>query len=149
MLDRKNNIETVRAKWVVLQEHMTERARRRWAGAEARAIGWGGVSQVAQATGLSRMTVAAGVAEVRDATGIPEGRQRRVGAGRPPLSRTDPTLVPDLERLVDPVTRGDPMNPLRWTCKSKEELAGALRAMGHGASPNTVGRLLKGLGFSL
>ncbi len=133
---------------------LNERQRRLWAGAEALALGRGGVSRVADATGLSRMTVRAGVRELQRRETNPEqslepGRVRQPGGGRPPLSATDPTLLRDLERLVDPLTRGDPQSPLRWTCKSTAKLAAELQARGHAVSPRKVAQLLHDLGYGL
>ncbi len=129
---------------------LDERQRRRWLGIEARALGRGGVSAVARATGASRTTVTAAVAELAGAggTAVP-GRVRRAGAGRPPVTETDPDLVTALERLVDPATRGDPESPLRWTSKSARALADELGAQGHSVAPRTVAKLLHESGYSL
>ena len=105
--------QSVQAKFIALEPLLNERSRRRWAAVEARAIGRGGIERVAEATGLSRTTVRAALKEL-DQLGRDEaspGRMRRPGAGRKPLSVHDPGLVAALERLVDPVTRGDPMGP--------------------------------------
>ena len=144
----------LRDKYERLGPLLDERQRRLWAGAEALALGRGGISRVAEATGLSRMTVRAGVREWRrresqpEAAGAP-GRVRRPGGGRPPLTQTDPTLLRDLERLVAPATRGDPRSPLRWTSKSTAKLAAALRAQGHAVSARKVAQLLHGLDYHL
>ena len=132
---------------------MDERVRRQWAAAESKAYGWGGIRAVSSATGLSPTTIRRGLAELarRDASPdepIPT-RLRRPGGGRRRRTATDPDLLPALERLVDPVTRGDPMSPLRWTCKSTTQLARELTDRGHPVSPSTVGRLLKAAGYSL
>lgn len=121
--------------------------RRLWAGAEARESG---IALVARATGLSRTTVRDGIYEL--AAGAPtEGlvRVRRAGAGRPPLEVVNPALPKALEALVEPLTRGDPMSPLRWTTKSTRVLAAELTRQGHPCSPQKVGELLHGLGYSL
>jgi hypothetical protein len=133
---------------------MTERMCRHWAATEAMALPRGGISVVAQATGLSRTTITAGIRELRQPPPSPgqpldPHRSRRQGAGRPRLADDDPTLVRDLERLVDPLTRGDPGSPLRWTCKSTRQLAKVLRGKHHAVSHQTVARLLQGLGYSL
>jgi len=128
--------------------HLDERQRRILAGAQARALGRGGIVTVAEATGMSRSTVQAAVAEI-DAGVEVSDRVRRPGGGRPRLIDTDPTLLLDLDDLVEPESRGDPMCPLRWTCKSTEQLARALGEMGHRVSADTVGRLLKDMGYSL
>ena len=146
-------IEGIQSRYVALASLMDERMRRQWAAAEARSYGWGGVSAVSQATGLSRNTIAKGLAELdsREATRqVPvERRVRTPGGGRKRATEADPELATALERLVDPVTRGDPMSPLRWTCKSTTQLAGELTRQGHPLSPRTVGRLLKAAGYSL
>ena len=128
--------------------HLDERQRRIVAGATARALGRGGIVAVAEAAGMSRSTVQAAVGEV-DAGVEPSDRVRGPGGGRPKLIDRDKTLLLDLDDLVEPDARGDPMCPLRWTCKSTEQLASALRAMGHTVSADTVGRLLKAMGYSL
>ena len=121
----------------------------------ALSLGYGGISLVATATELSRPTIRRGIAELqsgdlqREDARSPEPRIRRVGGGRHSLVETDPRLLSDLQRLVDPVTRGDPMSPLLWTCKSTRNLAEALAAKGHDLSHQTVGRLLTDLGYSL
>src|SRR5512143_2257416 len=146
--------QTIEAKFNTLEPLLDERARRLWAAVEARAIGRGGIIRVAEATGLSRGTIRAGLREldtpVPDDQGRPRaGRLRRPGGGRKPLVDHDPDLLRDLETLVDPVTRGDPMSPLRWTCKSAEKLARELRAQGHRVSERSINRLLHDLGYSL
>jgi len=127
---------------------LDERQRRLLAGAQAKALGRGGIGVVARAAGMSRTTVSAAVAEV-EAGPAPSGRARRAGAGRPALTVKDPELLERLDALVEPVTRGDPMCPLRWTSKSTSHLAQSLTAAGHQVSPDTVGRLLSRLGYSL
>ena len=148
-------VDAVRAKSGRLRDVMDERVTRLWAAAEAEAIGYGGIAAVVEATGISKSRVRAGLRDLaeyaaRPPTNPPRGqRVRRPGAGRPPLEETDPKLVPDLESLVDPVTRGDPESPLRWTCKSKDKLAAELQAMGHKVSATKVGLLLHELDYSL
>jgi hypothetical protein len=146
--------EAIAAKFISLRPLLDERARRVWAAVEARAMGRGGISRVAAATGLSRVTIRAGLQELAlaDTASGPQtspARLRRRGGGRKPLSMHDPHLLHALETLVDPVTRGDPMSLLRWTCKSAAQLAAALRAQGHPVSERTVNRLLHDLGYSL
>jgi len=146
--------EAIAAKFIILRPLLDERARRMWAAVEAHAMGRGGISRVAEATGLSRVTIRAGLQELARADiasgppALPE-RLRRRGGGRKPLSMHDPYLLQALETLVDPVTRGDPMSLLRWTCKSASQLAAALRAQGQPVSERTVNRLLHDLGYSL
>ncbi len=126
-----------------------ERARRLFAGSEALALGRGGVTAVARATGLARSTVSRGVADVRARERVARGRIRRPGAGRPPIEERDPTLRADLEALIEPVSRGDPISPLRWTTKSVRRLAAELERQGHQVSHQTVSELLHELGYSL
>jgi Rhodopirellula transposase DDE domain len=147
-------VQSIKAKYTSLEPVLDERARRLWAAAEARAIGRGGITWVAEATGLSRVTIRAGLSQLgRPVT--PTGREaaddrlRRPGGGRKPLTDHDTDLLPALETLVDPETRGDPMSPLRWTCKSAAKLAAELQALGHAVSERTVNRLLHVLGYSL
>jgi hypothetical protein len=147
-------VAQLKAKYEPLQPLLNERQRRLWAATEALALGRGGITWVAEATGLSRMTVRAGVRELRRRQSHPEAalapdRVRRIGGGRRPLAETDPTLVRDLERLIDPATRGDPQSPLRWTCKSTAKLAAALRGQGHTVSARKVAQLLHGLDYHL
>jgi transposase len=147
-------IEAITAKFAILSPLLDERARRLWAAVEARAIGRGGISQVAEATRLSRATIWAGLQELAHPVSPPAPpttveRVRRPGGGRKPLGAHDPHLVRALETLVDPVTRGDPMSLLRWTCKSAAKLAAALQTQGHAVSERTVNRLLHDLGYSL
>ena len=146
--------QAIAAKFAILSPLLNERARRVWAAVEARAIGRGGISQVAAATRLSRATIRAGVQELADpvpATGpqVTPERLRRPGGGRKSLGASELHLVRALETLVDPVTRGDPMSLLRWTCKSAAKLAVELQAQGHAVSERTVNRLLHDLGYSL
>lgn len=136
------------AKYSALAQLLDERGRRLWCAAESRAIGYGGDALVSAATGLARATIRNGRREL-EAGVLQTGRIRRPGAGRPPLTAVQPGLEESLERLIDPVTRGDPQSPLRWTCKSKAKLAAALTQMGFSVSATTVGRLLHRLGYSL
>jgi hypothetical protein len=139
---------TLAAKYAVLAPVLDERGRRLWAAAESRAIGYGGDSVVAAATGLARKTIRAGRLEVEANTPV-VGRIRRPGAGRPSLKIGQEGLESSLERLVDPVTRGEPTSALRWTCKSRANLAGALVAEGWRVSSTSVGRMLNKLGYRL
>ena len=148
-----STIERIRRKFDALGPVMDERMRRQWAAAEAAELGWGGVSAVADATGLSRTTVTAGLRELRERAEHPDAplpaRIRRPGGGPKRLTETDPGLLPALEALVDPVTRGDPDSPLRWTCKSTRRLAQELTRQGHPIGPRSVAALLRGAGYSL
>jgi hypothetical protein len=118
------------------------------AAAEARALGYGGVSLVARITGLSRTTIHQGMAEL-DGGELPPERSRRPGGGRKRIRDADPTVSRDLQALVDPSTRGNPMSPLKWTCKSTRQLAAALQQKGHSVSRRVVGDMLEHLGYSL
>jgi hypothetical protein len=134
----------------MLEGALNERSRRLWAAAEAQALGHGGASQVARATGISRSTIVRGLQEARAKQGgAPEGRIRRCGGGRKRATAVDPQVAVALEALVDPVSRGDPESPLRWTCRSTRLLARALAAAGHPASDWLVRHLLYDLGYSL
>jgi hypothetical protein len=144
-------------RWKLMREHLDERQRRAFAAAEARVLGRGGVAQVVAATGISRNTVMAGMDELDGTSNefvvaeplAPARATRRSGAGRKPATAKDPTLLSDLLALVDPLTRGDPQSPLRWTCKSLRVLADELKAAGHVISHVVVGQLLKLEGYSL
>src|ERR1019366_1207443 len=137
-----------------LSAFLDERMRRLVAAAESAAIGYGGVSLVARATGVSRRAITAGMKELSQQKVSPEPlpaqpRIRRKGAGRKRTVEKDPSLREDLDRLVDPATRGDPESPLRWTCKSVRKLAEELRREGHAVSYQTVAELLHEMGYSL
>jgi transposase len=137
-------------KFAVVLPCLDERQRRVVLGAEARALGRGGIRTVARAAGVSEPTVSKAVRELSPPVGqAPHGRVRRPGGGRKPLTETDPGLVAALEALVDPATRGDPQSPLLWTSKSTRELADALAEQGHKVSHVTVGALLRARGYSL
>jgi len=136
------------AKLRELLPHLDERAQRLVLGAEARALGHGGIGVVARAAGVSRGRVSRGADEVAAGAGLP-GRVRRAGAGRRPAAEADAGLVPALMALVEPGERGDPMSPLRWTTKSLRHLAGELTRAGHRAGRDTVAQLLRAEGFSL
>jgi hypothetical protein len=147
-------VESLRRKFDLLLPLMNERMRRSWAAAEAIEIGWGGVSTVISATGLSHNTIDQGVRELKEGVSpdfleIPFGRVRRVGGGRKPITQHDASLLRDLESLVDPLTRGDPQSALRWTCKSTRKLAEELKQEGHRIGYRTVATLLRGLNYSL
>ena len=131
------------------QRLLDERGRRVWAAVEARSAGRGGIAAVVRATGISESTVLRGLSELDRGVVLEAGRVRRSGAGNKPITETDPEIVEDLEGLVDPVTRGDPGSPLRWTSKSGAKLAEALREKGHDVVDRTVLRLLKASGYSL
>jgi len=148
-------ISSVRQKYEALAPLLHEKARRCWAACEALSLGRGGISLVAAATDLSRPTIRRGITELQAGDHDPDGphgnpqRIRRAGGGRYTIAATDRTLIRDLKRLIDPATRGDPMSPLLWTCKSTRNLTDALLGLGHDLSHQTVGRLLVELGYSL
>lgn len=142
-----NQINVIQKKYQQIGSSLDERQRRRWAAAEAEALGYGGIACVASATGISRTTIRIGLSELK----MPELQLnvRRPGGGRKRLTEHNTLLTQALESLVEPVTRGDPCSPLRWTCKSKNNLAKALILQGHQISASTVGRLLNKMGYSL
>jgi hypothetical protein len=154
-MNASTTLTTVQDKYRLLAPIMDEKVRRRWSASEAIALGWGGITLVAHATGLSPVTIRQGIAELKaPATSLLEDAEgkthvRRSGGGRKPLSQSDRTLCKDLEELVDPTTRGDPQSPLRWTCKSTRHLAEALAGKGHQVSHQTVARLLQEMDYSL
>ena len=144
----ETTIDRIRRKFTILSPALDERARRLWAATEAQELGWGGVSTVARATGMSRVTITNGLHELEDPT-PPSPRIRRPGGGRKPITETDPKLLEVLETLIDPVTRGDPMSPLRWTCKSTRKLSEELNRRQHPISPRTVAVVLRQAGYRL
>jgi hypothetical protein len=144
--------EWIRQKFEGLVPVMDERVRRQWAACEARSLGWGGISVVAAATGMSRSTIRTGIKELteREQSGSkPSARVRRAGGGGKPLVETDPAIARALEALVEPQTRGDPMSPLRWTLKSTSRLAAELTDQNHPVSARKVAALLKDADYSL
>ena len=145
-------IKSIRRKFRALWPGMDERLRRQWAAAEAQELGRGGVTAVARATGMSRTTITVGRRELELPARQREeetSRVRRAGGGRRRRVETDPELWAALEALVEPVTRGDPESPLRWTCKSTAKLAAELTRQKHPVSDRTVATLLKQSGYSL
>jgi hypothetical protein len=141
--------DAIRERYGLMKGLLNERSRRRWAAAEAWSHGRGGIAAVARATGISEGTVRRGLAELDAGEELEPDRVRRAGAGRPGISEREPGLSEALDALIDPVTRGDPESPLRWTSKSGAKLAEALREMGHQVVDRTVLRLLKAKGYSL
>ena len=142
----------IRRKFRLVAVELDERRRRQWAAAEARDVGWGGISLVARATGLSRPTIMVGLEELEQSSkcrSVAAARVRCPGGGRPSVTQSDPGLLEALEHLIDPVTRGDPMSPLRWTCKSTANLAEELTRLNHPVSDRTVAMLLKQIVYSL
>jgi hypothetical protein len=141
--------DSVARRYAVLRPHFSEFQRRLWLGAEAAELGPGGVAIVAEATGVAADTVRRGRKEAEGGTAPGLGRSRRAGGGRKRAETHDEDLVATFESLIDPVTRGDPMSPLRWTSKSIRSLTGALREKGHRVSDSVTRRLLKERGYSL
>jgi len=146
--------ETLRVKYEQLAPYLNETSKRIWAAVEALSLGHGGITSVSRATGVSRTTIHAGIDELEssqtEAFGVEDyGAVRRKGGGRKPITESDPTVLEDLEQLIDPVTRGDPESPLRWTTKSTTKLAQELQVMGHQVSQRTVCGLLWQMGYSL
>lgn len=148
MADIAQLAESVARKYEVLRPHLDERQRRLVLGVEATELGRGGIKAISQTTGVHPDTVARGVHELKGDP-EPQVRVRSPGGGRKKLAVTDPELAVQLQALVDPVTRGDPMSPLLWTTKSTRNLAETLTRMGHAVSDRTVARMLRDLGFSL
>jgi len=139
----------LRAKFESLAPALNERARRIWAATEARAAGYGGITWVSRATGVSYSTIVRGMKELESGQTTQPGRIRRTGGGRKKNLHKDPTLLADLEGLVEPTASGDPQSPLRWTSKSVRKLAAELRAMDHSVSHQLVRELLYAAGYSL
>ena len=139
---------TIVGKYSAVAPVLDERSRRRWAAAESAAIGYGGDALVSSATGLARETIRHGRREIARGE-PPTSRIRAPGGGRPGIEQDQPGVLAALEALVDPLTRGDPTSPLRWTCKSRAKLAAALSEQGWRVSSTTVGRLLHRLGYRL
>lgn len=142
-------VQWVRDKYIDLADGLDERSRRIWAAVEARSLGYGGISAVVEATGISDRTIRRGLRELQAGDSPSPGRQRRSGGGRKAATVKQPDLAAALEELVEPVTRGDPMTPLRWTCKSTRTLAAELSQQGYAITAPTVGRLLREAGYSL
>jgi transposase len=147
-------VEWIRQKYERMLPSLNERSRRCWAAAEAMSLGWGGVTTVARATGLTRKTIHAGIRHLESGeegseAARPPARCRRPGGGRRPTDEQQPGIVSALDALVEPTTRGDPESPLRWTCKSIRRLASELGRQGFRVGPDTVAKLLKAAGYSL
>jgi DNA-binding phage protein len=142
---------TIERRFSLLEPILDERMRRLIAAAEAQVLGYGGASTVARETGVSRRAIAVGMNELKLATPLASStaRVRKSGGGRKKTLRKDPTLQADLEKLIEPATRGDPQSPLRWTCKSLRKLAAELKAQGHTISYRVLGEVLEQIGYSL
>jgi Rhodopirellula transposase DDE domain len=142
-------VEWIRDKYANLASELDERGRRRWAAVEAQSLGRGGIVAVATATGLSDRTIRTGIKELNDPQALASDLQRRSGGGRKRRQDQQPELMEALDALINPTTRGDPMNPLRWTCKSTRTLAVELRRQGYQVGASTVRCLLVNSGYSL
>ena len=144
---RMINTKGIRQRWDAVGSTLDERGRRLFAAAEVQAAGYGGLKIVSEITGLARSTINRGEDDL-DAEPLAKGQIRRAGGGRCAVAKTDPALIPELKRLVEPATLGDPMRPLIWVSKSMDKLAAALTGLGHPVSADTVARELVKLGYS-
>jgi hypothetical protein len=142
MIDEK----PIRIRYQAVRRSLDERGRRLHAAAEALTAGHGGVAATSRATKVARSTIGRGIKDLRE-PGSLAGKVRRKGAGRPAITAKDPTLLDDLQQLLEPATMGDPMRPLRWVSKSHEKLATALHEMGHKVSASSIPKLLGQLGY--
>lgn len=136
-------------KYERIKHHFDEKSKRLWCANEAIEMGWGGVSAVSKATGVSRTTINAGIKEIAKKAESPINRIRRTGGGRKKKSENNKELITDLDSLIEPITRGDPESPLRWVCKSTRKLAAELNNQGHNVSHSLVARILAELDYSL
>ena len=141
--------EIIARKYQILKPELNERQRRLWAASEAMSLGHGGITAVANATGMSRTTITRGINELQNGKRLAENRVRREGGGRKKITQQQPDLLPSLDALVEPTAKGDPMSPLRWTTKSTNRLCEALREQGFEVSPRQVCRLLHELEYQL
>ena len=140
-------VREIRRKYRSLRSVLNERQRRLWAATEARALGRGGSSAVVRATGIAKTTILRGRRELETGQDLEPDRIRRPGGGRKRATILDPGLAAAMEKWVDPMTRGDPESPLRWTCKSTRHLAAELRTQGYAVSHPAVADLLKEQGY--
>jgi len=148
MIDEES-LRKLETRHSAISPQLDERQRRLFVAAEARAAGYGGIAAVSRVTGVAASTIGRGLKELEAPSATPLDRVRRPGGGRKSLSETNPGLLDDLNALVEPDARGDPMSPLRWTCKSLRRLADELGKLGHKISHTVVGELLKKQRFSL
>ncbi|MBV9530613.1 MAG: ISAzo13 family transposase [Bradyrhizobium sp.] len=146
---RAAQVRNARERYRQMAPVLNEQSLRRFVAMEARALGRGGISLMSRISGLARSTIYHGLSDIRDRVSAPSGRVRKPGAGRKKKSSEDPTLVADLKSLVEPTTRGDPMQPLLWTTRSLRNLVNALATKGHKVCPTVVGNLLRDMGYSL
>jgi Rhodopirellula transposase. len=143
------NENAIAQRFELINPYLNERTRRIFLAAEAMSIGWGGVTKVSLATGVSRDAITDGVRELKALERLDVKRIRKKGGGRKKIVDIDSTLISDLENLIEPVTRGDPESPLRWTCKSLRRLAEELNREGHNVSHTRVAEILHLMGYSL
>jgi Rhodopirellula transposase DDE domain len=146
---RAAQMRAARKRYREMAPVLNEQSRRRFVALEARALGHGGVSLMARITGLSRSTIYHGRSDILHKLSAPVGRTRKAGGGRKKKAMQDATLVVDLKSLVEPATRGDPMQPLLWTTRSLRKLVKELAKRGHKVCPTVVGDLLRGMGYSI
>ena len=152
--ERAATEEQIQSRYRKMKGGLTERARRLFVASEAMAIGHGGISMASRATGMAMSVIGRGIAEVSAiengaSAELPVTRSRRAGGGRKKATEKDPTLLPDLKKLVEATTRGDPESPLLWTARSQRNIVEALKKQGHQTSMKMVSRLLKESGYSL
>ena len=146
---RSSQVRAVRQRYRDMAPVLDEQSQRRFAAMEAGTLGHGGVSTMARITGLARSTIYRGLSDIRDKVSAPAGRVRKPGAGRKSQVSKDPALLSDLKKLVEPATRGDPMQPLLWTSRSLRNLGKELARQGHEVCHTVVGELLQGMGYRL
>lgn len=145
-----DELGAIKYRYDKLKPYLNEKVKRLVLAAEAKAIGWGGIEKVSRATGASNDTISKGIKELDDEPEVIEsGKIRKPGGGRKKIIEIDPTLLSDLDTLIEPTTRGDPESPLRWTCKSTRKLARELKNMGHTISHMRVADILHDQGYSL
>ena len=143
------NEDSLQKRNAAILPHLDERQRRLFAAVETKAAGYGGIAAVSRVTRIAASTIGRGLKDIEARDSLTPGRVRRLGGGRKSLTETDPRLLDDLNALVEPDARGDPMSSLRWTCKSLRRLAAELNKLGHQISHTVVGELLKAQKFSL
>ena len=146
-MNKLDVVKKVKLTYAILSPHLNEKARRLWAACQARDLGWGGISAVSSGTGLSRVTIYLGLTELESTT--QSNRIRKKGGGRKKITEKFPNILGEIESLIEPLTRGDPESPLRWTCKSTRKLAEELSKKKYVVTQRTICNLLEELGYSL
>ena len=141
-----NQLKDLQCKLSAILPLLDERSKRLVAANEALNLGYGGVSKVNRASGISRKSISKGISEISEGHQLPQGRIRRCGGGRKSITENDPTILDALAELIEPETRGDPESPLRWTCKSTRTVAAQLTKDGHVVSHVKVAQILRGQG---